>query len=108
MNIGAPELVMVIGLILTVLNIIDKCITLYRQAHAPELEQNKRLDALEQEMANVKLYLDNDNQKIRSLEVGNRVILHSMSALLAHGIDGNNVNELVEAKKDLDEFLINR
>ncbi len=108
MKIGAPEVVMIIGLILTVLNIADKVITLRKTAREPEEEQNRRLDKLEASVSQIKSYLSSDNERIKTMESGNKVMLHAMSALLAHGIDGNNVENLVRAKEELDEYLINR
>lgn len=108
MQIGAPEIVMAIGLLLTILNIIDKFITLKKAAQEPEAEQNRRLDALEASVAQIKNFLSSDNERIKTMESGNRVMLHAMSALLAHGIDGNNTENLVKAKEELDEYLINR
>lgn len=108
MQVGAPEIVMVIGLILTVLNITDKIISLRKTAKEPEEEQNRRLDKLETSVAQMKTYLSSDNERIKTMESGNRVMLHAMSALLAHGIDGNNTENLIRAKEELDEYLINR
>lgn len=108
MQIGAPEAVMFIGVVLTILNIIDKGISLKKQAIAPEEAQNKRLDALEKDVSQIKTYLNSDNERIKVMESGNKVMLHAMSALLAHGIDGNNTENLVRAKEELDEYLINR
>ena len=38
----------------------------------------------------------------------NRVIIESLQALTAHAIDGNNSQELKEAKKRLDDYLIKK
>lgn len=108
MQVGAPEIVMIIGVILTVLNIADKTISLRKVAKEPEEEQNRRLDKLEASVIQIKTYLSSDNERIKTMESGNRVMLHAMSALLAHGIDGNNTENLVRAKEELDEYLINR
>lgn len=108
MQIGAPEVVMFIGVVLTILNIADKTISLRKVAKEPEEEQNRRLDKLEASVSQIKTYLSSDNERIKTMESGNRVMLHAMSALLAHGIDGNNTENLVRAKEELDEYLINR
>ena len=36
------------------------------------------------------------------------VLQHAILALLAHGIDDNNIDSLKSAKKDLEEYLISR
>ena len=108
MAIGTPEILTFIGAALTVLNLIDKSISLGKAAKAPEEQQNQRLTALENDVREIKSHQNDDNTKIKSLENGTRVLLHSMSALLAHGIDGNNTKKLVEAKEELDSYLINK
>ena len=108
MAIGTPEILTFSGAALTVLNLIDKSISLGKAAKAPEEQQNQRLTALENDVREIKSHQNDDNTKIKSLENGTRVLLHSMSALLAHGIDGNNTEKLVEAKEELDSYLINK
>lgn len=108
MAIGTPEILTFIGAALTILNLIDKSISLGKAAKAPEEQQNQRLTVLENDVREIKSHLNNDNTKINSLESGTKVLLHSMSALLSHGIDGNNTEKLIEAKEELDSYLINK
>ena len=53
-------------------------------------------------------YATNDNKRIENLEEGGRVLLKSLGALLSHGIDGNNVDEMKLAREELNEYLIGR
>ena len=75
---------------------------------APNAAQNSRLDALERDMILVKEYLSNDKKAIDSLAEGDRVTKHAILALLGHGIDGNNVDEMAKSKHELETYLINR
>ena len=49
-----------------------------------------------------------DKQKIETIEEGNRVTQQALLALLEHSIDGNNVDALEKAKKDLNDYLIRK
>ena len=103
------------GLILGVcggITAIAVCISWLVKGHnalkAPETRQNERITKLEQKMADHEEYLKRDNMKLRALEEGNKVTQKALIALLAHGIDGNEVEALRSAKKDLESYLINR
>lgn len=84
-------------------------------AKKPNDEQNKRLDALEKRLKEhderfdiYKGYLSNDRGRLDNIEDGNRVTQQAILALLAHAIDGNNIEPLKDAKEALQQYLINR
>ena len=52
--------------------------------------------------------MDKDKRRIEVLEEGNRVTQQALLALLAHGIDGNNVEQMQVAKDSLQKYLIER
>ena len=56
----------------------------------------------------VDLKLGNDNERIKSLEEGNRVICKALMALLSHEINGNSSDKLQKALSDLNDYLIER
>ena len=74
----------------------------------PENDQNERIDALEKEVGQIKKCLDNDNQRIRSMEHGSRICLEALQALINHAIDGNNVDELRAKSKELNTYLYDK
>ena len=74
----------------------------------PERKQDSRIRSLEERIARVDNLLSKDLERIEVLEEGNRVTQRALLALLAHGIDGNDVDALKEAKEDLQEYLIKR
>lgn len=49
-----------------------------------------------------------DKQKIESIEEGNKVTQQAILALLNHAIDGNNEEEMIDARKGLNKYLIGK
>lgn len=52
--------------------------------------------------------LGSDNERIKSLEEGNKVICKALIALLSHEINGNSNDKLQKALEGLNEYLIER
>lgn len=75
---------------------------------APNDEQDRRITNVENEVKDIKGFLANDNIRLNALEKGNGVWMRGMLALLGHGLDGNNQKEMENARKELEEYLINR
>ena len=80
----------------------------WRAAKAPNDQQNQRLDALEAWKAEVDRKLLNDNNHLTAIDAGERVTQRALIALLDHGIDGNNIKQMQDAKEALQDHLINR
>lgn len=83
-------------------------IGLYRWARKPNDSQNARLDKHDE-------LLDNDNRRLKILEDwkaekidSEKIIMKSMLALMTHAIDGNHVEELKQARDDLQSYLISK
>lgn len=91
---------------------VKEIIHAFKAAKAPsrkqEDEQNKRLDELEEWRNNVDAKLNRDNDRLGDIEAGNRATLRALLALLDHGIDGNNIKQMQDAKEELQDHLINR
>jgi hypothetical protein len=85
--------------------VISNAIT---KAHAPEAQQNERLDALEAQVKEFSKYLDRDNRRLNALDEGNRVTQRALLALMSHAINGNDIDRLTKAKDDLQEYLISK
>lgn len=82
-------------------NAAEKIAKAVRAAKAPANEQNARLDALEEWREEVDRKLNRDNDS-------NRVTQKALLALLDHGIDGNNIEQMHHAREELHNHLINR
>lgn len=81
-------------------------------AKKPGQDLSARMDTLETEV-NTKLseyqrYFDSDKKHLERIDEGERVVQQALLALLDHGIDGNNVKQMEEAKDALQKHLINK
>ena len=68
----------------------------------------ERLSALEQKSAEYETYFINDKKRLEEMEQGNKVTQRAILALLSHGIDGNDIEAMKAAKKELQDFLIGK
>ena len=89
-------------------NAAEKIVKAYKTARAPNDQQNERLDALEEWKRIVDHKLNRDNERLSNIEEGNRATARALLALLDHGIDGNNIKQMQDAKESLQNHLINR
>lgn len=89
-------------------NAVEKIVKVVRAAKAPNDMQNGRLDDLEEWQKSVEERLRNDYQRLEKMDEGNRAIQRAILALLDHGIDGNNLDQMQKAKDLLQSHLINR
>lgn len=89
-------------------NAVEKIVKAVKAAKAPNLKQDERLNALEAWRADVDRKLMNDNIHLTNIDSDNRVTQRALLALLDHGIDGNNIEQMQHAKEELQDHLINR
>lgn len=94
--------------IITLSSAITVISTWVARAKAPEIKQNERIAAIEEDLKVIKHQLDNDNKRIKILEEGNRVTQQALLALMNHAINGNDVEKLTEAKTKLEQYLITK
>lgn len=80
----------------------------WKAAKAPNDEQNARISALETWKKEVDRKLNSDKQQLDEIRTGLQAIYQADLALLDHGIDGNNIQQMQEAKALLQQHLINR
>lgn len=114
----ADYIVMGFGLILTLLNIANMMWVFKSRAQEPhkELEQRvthlekeveQRITNLEREVSKQDERIFDADEKIRDLETATKMLLESTRALLANMIS-ENLDEIKQAYKNLNEFLVNR
>lgn len=89
-------------------NAAEKIVKAYRAAKAPDEEQNRKITQLEDEIKEIKKKLEKDHDRFEGLDSGNRVTQQALLALLDHGIDGNNIEQMQHAKEALQAHLINK
>jgi hypothetical protein len=89
-------------------NAAEKIVKAIKAAKAPNDHQDERLDALERWRTEVDQKLNRDNDRLGEIEKGDRATQRALLALLDHGIDGNNIEQMQHAKEELQNHLINR
>ena len=89
-------------------NAAEKIVAAIKAAKAPSVKQDKRIDDLEEWRREVDRKLTADHTHLVTIDTGNRVTQRALLALLDHGIDGNNIEQMQHAKEELQEHLINR
>ena len=52
--------------------------------------------------------LQNDHERLESMEKGNKVICRGILALLSHEINGNSVDKLKASQSEMTDYLIER
>lgn len=87
---------------------VEKFMQARKAVNAPNAKQDERLAALEAWKAEVDRKLLRDHDHLITIDEGNRVTQRALLALLAHGIDGNNIEQMQHAKEELQDLLINR
>ena len=106
--ISPQEIVLYSGIALTFLNIIDRMHTVKERANEPHKQNEERIIRLEQEVDEIKNFMEKDRMRLDDLEKGGRILIEALSALLGHGIDGNNKDEMESARAKLNKYLIER
>ena len=103
------------GAIITISNAVEKVVKAWKAAKAPNDAQNARLAALEHwrdtELKDwqkeVEHKLNRDKEQLDDIHDGLRASYQAQLALLEHGIDGNNIKQMQDAKEALQKHLIN-
>ena len=107
------------GAIITISAALTVIIKAIDKARQPNKRQDERIAALEENMqkiedrlklGNVRFQSDSDRMTQIETDVkeANKVIIEGLQALTAHAIDGNNTDNLYEAKRRLDDYLIGK
>jgi hypothetical protein len=101
-----------IASISTAAGVIAKAI---EKSKAPEIEQNKRLDAHDRRLKDhdevikqFKQYFTNDDNRFKAIEKSNKITQSALLALLKHSINGEDIKSLKEAERSLEEYLIEK
>mgnify|MGYP007128430258 CR=1 FL=1 len=107
------------GGIVTIAAAVTVIIKIVKAAKRPNEIQNEEIKAIHKRQDRFEERLDNmerdygeffrkDKERLDDIEKGNRVIQRAILALLSHGIDGNDVDAMRMAKKELEEYLITK
>ena len=85
------------GFVVLLGNVI-KTIKEWRKPGVNEAEWKRDVDAT----------LKDNNERIDSLEKGNKVICKALMAMMSHEINGNSISKLQKAYDEMNEYLIER
>lgn len=96
------------GFINTVGSAIERLSKARDKAKAPNAAQDARLDDLERRLEAAEKKLEKGQRHFEAIDASNRVTQVALLALLDHGIDGNNIDQMQHAKEELQTHLINR
>ena len=88
---------------------------LFKKIKQPEIEQNERIKALEEENKARKEEIEKLNDRLetgdnnfKELEKTNKIILRSLQALLRHSLGTADPEALKNAMKELDNYLVEK
>lgn len=110
-----PMILAICAGIVTLSSAISAIANWINEARQPEYKQNERITILEKrvdghdDMLNkYGGYLANDDERLKQIEESNHITQRGMLALLKHSINGEDVESLRKAEKDLEEYLITK
>ena len=114
-NLSSGEIVaLVIGGILalsgavsTVGGAVEKIVKGVRAVKAPEQAQNVEIEGLKTRIKKLEDALVTDEKQLKDAKECNHVLTKGMLALLEHGINGNNIDQMRDAKNGVEAYLIN-
>ena len=95
------------GAVSTIGGAIEKIAKGVRVAKAPEQAQNAEIKDIKDRLEKLETKLKTDERQIDASKECNRVLTKGMLALLEHGINGNNIDQMRDAKNDVEAYLIN-
>lgn len=105
----------VIKVVSQILSVVIQCGTIVTLIYAltkflgkPNHDQNERLTKVEDHLKEVDRRLDIGDSHFDDIDEGNKAMLKAMLALVDHAIDNNHVEKLVEAKDEVQRYLISR
>ena len=88
-------------------NAVEKIIKAVKAAKAPETAQNEKIAEIDARLQKVEAKLELEEKQIGTVSSCNHVLTKGMLALLDHGINGNNIDQMKEARHDVEAYLIN-
>ncbi len=94
--------------IVLIANAIEKIAKVVNVAKAPNDKQDERLTSIEGRLDTIERKLENDDHRLKDIKKGDRATQRALIALLEHGIDGNNIKQMKDAKDELNNYLIEK
>ena len=95
------DIVWLAGAIVTISAAVTVIVRMITRILKPNQKQDERLEELERRSKS-------DAERLERIEESTAIMQSALLALLAHGIDGNDVEAMKDAKTELTNYLINR
>jgi hypothetical protein len=95
------------GAVSTVGGAVEKIVKAVKAVRAPEVQQNHEIEDIKTRLDKVEAKLESDKKQIDDAKECNHVLTKGMLALLEHGINGNNIDQMRDAKNGVEAYLIN-
>ena len=77
----------------------------YEKLKTPEKSQNDRITTLEKQVRDIMEHFSSDDDRLALLEDGNVITQRAILAIMGHELNGNDVENLKQAKNDLERYL---
>jgi len=94
-----------IGLLLTILNIIDKLVVMKERSHRPWEDMTKRITDLENWKKDVDRRLDAGDERFDAIDKGNQAIQKALLAQFDYYLNNDDLNELKKARAELYDYM---
>lgn len=86
---------------------IEKIGLAVKAIKAPEQRHSEDIRHLQGDVADIRDKLEKDKARLDAADAANHVTQEALLALLEHGLNGNNVEQMTSAKSKLQNYLIN-
>ena len=99
--LGLPAAINTIG------GAVEKIAKAKRAVEAPNAAQNEEIRQLKSDVDDIKKKLVEDKRRLDESQRASHISQEALLALLEHGLNGNNVEQMTNAKNKLNDYLIN-
>ena len=102
-----PTILAVASAIVLLSNAAEKISKAVKVAKAPEQRQNDEIEDIKARLDKLERSMLIDEKQLKDARECNHVITKGVLALLDHGINGNNIDQMKDARQDVEAYLIN-
>lgn len=107
------EIALIVGLVVmglpsainTIGSAIEKIAKAKKAVEAPNAAQDAKIEDHEQRIQKLERHQENDHKELAAIREYNRISALAQIALLDHGLDGNNIKPMEDAKTELSHWL---
>ena len=88
-------------------NAAEKVVKAVKAAKAPEQKQNDEIEEIKDRLDKLEREISKEEKQLKDARECNHVLTKGVLALLDHGINGNNIDQMKDARHDVEAYLIN-